>query len=80
MEQYVHKLGNLTLTEYNSELSNKSFLEKRDLRDEKKVYIGYNDFLSHNGGLNSYVAQQDNWTPKQIDERTDLLVKEIFAW
>ncbi len=32
-EQYVHKLGNLTITGYNSKLGNKSFTEKRDRKD-----------------------------------------------
>ena len=30
-EQYLHTLGNLTLTGYNSEYSNRSFGEKRDM-------------------------------------------------
>ena len=30
-ETYLHTLGNLTLTGYNSELSDRSFVEKRDL-------------------------------------------------
>lgn len=82
-EKYVHKLGNLTLTNYNSELSNKSFVGKRDAKDKDGNSIGYKDSLSLDGGLNSYIAAQETWTPKQIEERTELLIKEIleiFAW
>ena len=82
-EKYVHKLGNLTLTEYNSELSNKSFQEKCDAKDKDGKSIGYKYSLSLDGGLNSYIATQETWTPKQIEERTELLIKEIleiFAW
>ena len=83
-KKYVHKLGNLTLTKYNSELSNLGFLDKRDLTDKKNISIGYKDFLSLNeNGLNSYIVAQDVWTPEQINERTELLIKEIleiFAW
>lgn len=82
-EKYVHKLGNLTLTNYNSELSNKSFVEKRDAKDKDGNSIGYKGLLSLDGGLNSYIATQETWTPTQIDERTELLIKEIleiFAW
>lgn len=30
--QYVHRLGNLTLTPYNSEMGNKSFIEKKEFK------------------------------------------------
>ncbi|MBP7918675.1 MAG: DUF1524 domain-containing protein, partial [Prevotella sp.] len=29
LNEYTHKIGNLTITGYNSTLGNKSFLEKR---------------------------------------------------
>ena len=81
-EEHVHKLGNLTLTKYNSEMKNLSFVKKRDLTDKKNIFIGYKDSPLKEG-LNSYIVAQDVWTPKQINERTELLIKEIleiFAW
>ena len=84
-DDFADKLGNLTLTltKYNSELSNKSFVEKRDAKDKDGKSIGYKDSLSLDGGLNSYIATQKTWTPTQIEARTELLIKEIlkiFAW
>lgn len=38
LEQYVHKIGNLTITGYNSSLSNLSFIEKRDRTNKDKRY------------------------------------------
>jgi hypothetical protein len=50
-EQYVHKLGNLTITGYNSKLGNKSFIEKRDRKDTRGKYVGYKNGLFINGVL-----------------------------
>lgn len=78
-EKYVHKLGNLTLSAYNSNLSNKSFLEKRDRKDNKdNNYIGYKNGLY----LNQKLKDLDSWTIEDIKERTNLLVREatdLFA-
>lgn len=80
-ESYMNKLGNLTLTQYNSEMGNKPFLEKRDLtKDEKN--IGYKVAVLRDG-LNKDIINKDNWTPDEIDARTKILVDEIlkiFAW
>ena len=74
-----HCIGNLTLSKFNSNLSNKGFLEKRDKKDDDGYWIGYRNGLY----LNSYMAAHDKWTEKEIDERTKMLVDEImevFAW
>lgn len=76
-EDNVHKLGNLTLTSYNSNLSNKSFSDKKT-----DPNFGYDNSILAKG-LNSYICAQNIWGEKQIQERTDLLIKEIlaiFAW
>ena len=81
-EQCVHKLGNLTLTKYNSDMSNLPFPDKKDLKDKDRNAIGL-VILSENDGLNSYVYSQTKWTQQQIDTRTKILVEEIleiFAW
>ena len=72
---YVHTLGNLTLTGFNSKLSNHPFLEKRDKKDKDGRNNGY-----HNGlRLNIDVANQDSWTVEKIKVRTERLVKEAMT-
>lgn len=71
---YVHTLGNLTLTAFNSNLSNRSFTIKRDLTNKDKCYIGYRNGLS----LNKDVADKDEWTVENIKNRTDRLVQETL--
>ena len=79
-EEYVHTLGNLTITGYNSNLSNMSFDRKknRKSRDGSKD-IGYRNGLY----LNADVVNQDEWKIANIKERTNRLVNEIlklFKW
>lgn len=74
----VHKLGNLTLTGYNSQLSNMPFEKKRDRKDSAGKAIGYRNGLA----LNSQLAQQNSWLPTDIDARTEELVSkalEVFS-
>lgn len=70
---YVHTLGNLTITGYNSTLSNKAFVDKKDRKDANGQYIGYRNGLN----LNSDVCDKDTWTVESIRERTERMVKEI---
>jgi uncharacterized protein with ParB-like and HNH nuclease domain len=75
-KEYVHKLGNLTLTGYNSQLSNFP-LEKKQHRQKDGKYVGYKNGL----GLNEDIASVSTWTKEQIDHRTHKLVAralEIF--
>ena len=72
LEQYVHKLGNLTITGYNSNLSNLPFIEKRDRTNKDKRYVGYKNGLE----INKELAQKDTWTVKDIEGRTKALVKQ----
>ena len=77
-EKYVHKLGNLTLTAYNPNLSNFSFIKKRDRKNDRGDYIGYKNGLY----LNRKLAEKDRWTVSDIEERSKELVREaleIFA-
>ncbi len=73
-DKYVHKLGNLTLTGYNSKLSNMSFIRKRDRQNDKNKYLGYKNGL----GLNAEIAQKDSWTIEDITTRTEKLVNELL--
>lgn len=75
----VNKLGNLTLTAANSELSNKPFEDKKTMESD-----GYSKSILA-GSLNAYVCNQTVWGAKQIQERTELLIEkildlEIFNW
>lgn len=70
---YCNNIGNLTLTGYNPELSNKSFEEKLN----EKEY----GFLVSSFGLNSYVKKQTEWSSVQIEERAKLLAERaVEIW
>ena len=73
--KYVHTFGNLTITGYNSALSNKSFQEKKERRDSNKAPIGYLNGLN----LNADVCDKDKWTIEAIQDRTDRLVGQILG-
>ena len=72
--EYVHTLGNLTITGYNSTLSNKSFEEKKDRKDNNGNYIGYKNGIN----LNADVVDKDKWTIDAIRARTDILVQQVM--
>jgi len=70
--KYLHTIGNLTLTSYNSELSDKPFLEK------KKMEGGFDDSPVR---LNSYLKKVDRWDESNILNRAgELLVKAKTIW
>jgi uncharacterized protein with ParB-like and HNH nuclease domain len=74
-QSHVHKLGNLTISGFNSSLGNKSFEEKRDRMDRQGRYVGYKNGLS----LNADLATMDSWTTDKIDDRTRLLVEQVLS-
>ena len=59
-QTYLHTMANLTLTAYNSQYSNLTFLEKRDM--EK----GFKESAFR---LNNYVKSCDKWTEDELKER-----------
>ncbi len=63
--ELLHSLGNLTITNYNSEMSNKSF-------QEKKRYLA-----KSNISLNREIAQKERWTEVEIREREKQLIEYI---
>lgn len=77
---YVHTIGNLTITGYNQNLSNMSFEQKRDRKSKDKTKeIGYKNGLY----LNKDIVNQSKWTVDKIQNRTDVLVKilmEMYKW
>lgn len=73
-QKYVHTLGNLTITAYNSTLGNKSFQEKRDRTDNAGRYIGYRNGLN----LNADLVNKERWSEECIIERTERLVQSAL--
>lgn len=74
-QQYVHQLGNLTISGYNSTLGNKSFLEKRDRTNRQGRPVGYGNGLF----LNESLAHAEMWTVSDIAARTERMVELAFA-
>ena len=68
-EEYLHTLGNLSVTGYNSELSNKSFAEKQDIiRENSKAVI-----------LNSDVLDKESWNITTIQARAKRLAGIVMT-
>ncbi|MGB3534112.1 MAG: DUF262 domain-containing HNH endonuclease family protein [Microcoleaceae cyanobacterium] len=68
-KKWLHTLGNLTLTGYNSELSNKSFEQKRI------------DLKQSNISLNKYFQNIETWNIDSIYSRAEYLAKiAIQVW
>lgn len=68
-EEYLHTLGNLSVTGYNSELSNKSFAEKQDIiRENSKAVI-----------LNSDVLDKESWNIATIQARAKRLARIVMT-
>ncbi len=68
-DKYLHTLGNLTLTAYNSELGDKPFAEKKEMLDGvTKVVALYAD-----------VKDCDVWNEEAIENRANNLSKTILA-
>ena len=74
----VHRLGNLTLTCYNSTLSNKSFEKKCSVTDDKNKEIG---LKSGNVRINEFIKNKSNnvWTIDDISNRSTKLAEQIMA-
>lgn len=71
---YLHTIGNLTLTCYNSEMSDHSFLTKMDMEG------GFKESALR---LNGFVVKQTEWTESTIKTRAKLLAekaKKIWAF
>ena len=70
-DRYLHTLGNLTLTGYNSELGDKPFQEKKEmLEDMTHIVVLYSD-----------VKNKDQWNAAAIESRAERLaslIKELF--
>lgn len=65
-QQYLHTMANLTLTGYNSQYSNLTFIKKRDM--EK----GFKDSAFR---LNNYVKSCEQWTETELKQRQQELLQ-----
>jgi uncharacterized protein with ParB-like and HNH nuclease domain/predicted transport protein len=68
-QRYLHTLGNLTLTGYNSELSCKSFKVKLEMKE--------GGFQSSALTLNKFIRQQTTWGEDQILTRGKELAEKV---
>lgn len=66
--EYLHTLANLTLTGYNSELSNRSFVEK------KTIDGGFNESSL---AINRMLQTLDQWTESELKLRQDWWKKQL---
>lgn len=66
-QTYLHTLGNLTLTGYNSELSDRPFIEKRDIDG---------GFANSPLRLNQGLGKLERWTAETILERAERLAQQ----
>lgn len=68
-QKYVHTIGNLTLTGYNSEYSDKFFTDKRDMKG---------GFRESPLKLNRELANLETWNEEKILQRAENLAKEAL--
>ena len=67
-DRYLHTLGNLTLTGYNSELGDKPFAEKKELLSEVHTKVVK---------LYETIKCCDEWNAATIEARAEVLSKEV---
>ena len=84
-EKYLHTFANLTLTGYNSEYSNRPYIEKwngytfkkkdRGTKEEKEIVVtGYKDSAFR---LSNYMKAHQQWTEKELQERGQELLRDF---
>lgn len=74
-KDYLHTIGNLTLTGYNPELSNRPFQEKRNMLDGGFRYSPLN--------LNQSIAKTEKWDEDAICDRAKALAQnacQVWIW
>lgn len=71
-DQWLHRLANLTLTAYNSKYSNRSFEEKKTMK---------NGYANSGIRMNQWIAQNVHWTDHELIERSRIFEEEaIKIW
>ena len=69
-QTYLHTLGNLTLTGYNSEYSDRPFAEKRDMKG---------GFAESPLRLNQGLGKLEHWTEENIRQRSERLAAQATS-
>lgn len=73
-KKYLHTLGNLTLTAYNSEMSDRLFIEKLNMEG---------GFKESGLRINSFLIEKTTWNEQLIQERAAILIalcKQIWPY
>ncbi len=72
-ETWLHRLANLTLTGYNSNLSNSTFIEKRDAEVGGYKVSGLK--------MNQKIATKESWGVEELEERNqEMLDRAMNIW
>lgn len=72
-DEWLNRLANLTLTAYNSKLSNKSFREKRDTPE--------GGYKSSGIRMNIKIASKERWGLRELKERNaDMIGQALKIW
>lgn len=66
-ELFLHTIGNLTLTAYNTEMSNDDFITKKKTYDESHL------------DLNKYFSSISSWKRSEIEARAEVLSRQALA-
>lgn len=70
-DNYLHTIGNITLSGNNSALGNRPFVYKRDLENK-----GYKDSRLW---LNKYLSEIEEWTSKEVEQRFKILAERFVT-
>lgn len=71
-ETWLHRLGNLTFTAYNSEYSNRPYDEKRKIKD-----FG---FIDSGLRLNRIMKENDIWNENVMKERNEIMTNDFIRF
>ncbi len=71
--KYCNTIGNITLTGYNTELSNKRFIIKRDMQSKAQdgFIYGYSCSVIR---ISQSLKNYNSWGPDEIKQRKDQMV------
>lgn len=69
-ETWLHRIGNLTLTAYNSDYSNLPFKDKRERE---------NGFLNSGIRMNAWIGRQSKWTLAELEARSAMLCAQALS-
>lgn len=68
--EWLHRLGNLTLTAYNAKYSDRPFAQKKTIPG---------GFQESSVRLNKFVREQPRWTPAEMEQRGKELAKRALS-